>query len=67
MGVRHSTIMPAWLSLRDRLREYPGTRVAVLAAQEGFEKVFRMKPFKRNRMNNGSIPCSLVQYEIHNG
>jgi len=67
-GIRsgdEETCMPAWHSFRDRLREYPGTQVAVLAAEEGFEKVFRLRPFKRNHMNNGSIPCMLVQYRIH--
>jgi len=42
-----------------------GTRVVVLVAQEGFERVFGLRPFKRNRMNNGSIPCLLAQYRIH--
>ncbi|MCK4413710.1 MAG: hypothetical protein KAY32_09210 [Candidatus Eisenbacteria sp.] len=67
-GIRignEETHMPAWHAFRDRLREYPGTHVAVLAAKEGFEKVFRLRPFKRNRMNNGSIACVLVQYRIH--
>lgn len=67
-GIRigdEETYLPAWHSFRDRLREYPGTQVAVLAAEEGFEKGFRLRPFKRNRMNNGSIPCVLVQYRIH--
>ncbi|MBD3161941.1 MAG: hypothetical protein GF346_06600 [Candidatus Eisenbacteria bacterium] len=67
-GVRvgdEETYMPTWLALRDRMQEHPGTRVAVLAAEEGFERVFRLRPFKRNRMKNGSIPCVLVQYRIH--
>jgi putative N6-adenine-specific DNA methylase len=67
-GIRigdEETYMPAWQSFRERLREFPGTRVAVLAAEEGFEKVLRLRPFKRNRMNNGSIPCVLAQYLIH--
>ncbi len=55
---------PVWEAFRERLRAFPGTRVAVLAAEEGFEKVFRLRPFKRNRMNNGSIPCVFAQYEI---
>jgi putative N6-adenine-specific DNA methylase len=59
------TYMPAWHSFRDRLRRFPGTQVAVLAAEDGFEKVFHLRPFKRNRMNNGSIPCVLAQYRIH--
>lgn len=57
--------LPAWLAFRDRLRQYPGTQVAVLAAEEGFEKAFRLRPFKRNHMSNGSIPCMLVQYRVH--
>lgn len=67
-GIRvgdEETYMPAWNSFRDRLRAFPGTRVAVLAAEERFEKSFRLRPFKRNRMNNGPIPCVLVQYRIN--
>jgi putative N6-adenine-specific DNA methylase len=67
-GIRvgdEETYIPAWNAFRDRLREFPGTQVAVLAAEEGFEKVFRLRPFKRNHMNNGSIPCVFVQYRIH--
>ena len=67
-GIRigsEETNLPAWLAFRDRLRDFPGTQVAVLAAEEGFEKAFRLRPFKRNRMNNGSIPCVFVQYRIH--
>ena len=66
-GVRigdEETHAPAWQSFRERLREYPGTQVAVLAAEEGIEKVFRLRPFKRNRMNNGPIHCVLAQYRI---
>lgn len=66
-GIRvgdEETYVPAWESFRERLREHPGTRVAVLGAAEGVEKVFRLRPFKRNRMNNGSIPCVLAQYKI---
>ena len=67
-GVRvgdEKTQMPAWLSFRDRLQAFPGTQVAVLAAEEGFERIFRLRPFKRNRMNNGPIRCVLAQYQIH--
>lgn len=67
-GVRigdKETYIPSWLSFRRRLEEHPGTRIAVLAAQEGFEREFRLRPFKRNRMNNGSIPCVLAQYRIN--
>jgi putative N6-adenine-specific DNA methylase len=67
-GIRvgdEATNMPAWIAFRDRLRDYPDTRVAVLAAEEGFEKAFRLRPFKRNRMNNGPIECTLLQYQIH--
>lgn len=67
-GVRvgsERTYMSVWQSFRNRVQEYPGTQVAVLAAEEGFERVFRLRPFKRNHMNNGSIPCMLVQYRIH--
>jgi putative N6-adenine-specific DNA methylase len=66
-GIRvgdEETYAPAWQSFRDRLRAHPGTHVAVLGAEEGVEKVFRLRPFKRNRMNNGSIPCVLAQYRI---
>ncbi len=67
-GVRvggQKSYLPVWQAFRQRLVEHPGTRVAVLAAEEGFEKAFKMKPFKRNRMNNGAIECVLAQYEIH--
>ncbi len=67
-GIRsgdEETYLSAWRSFRDRVREFPGTHVAVLAAEEGFEKVFRLRPFKRNRMNNGAIQCVFVQYRIH--
>ena len=57
--------IPAWQAFRDRLQENPGTQATVLSALEGFEKSFRLKPFKRNRMNNGPIPCVLTQYRIH--
>ncbi len=55
---------PAWNAFRERLLESPGVHAAVLAAEEGFEKAFRLKPFKRNRMNNGPIQCTLAQYRI---
>ena len=67
-GIRIGDIedyVPIWEAFRDRLREFPGTQVAVLAAEEGFEKVFRMRPFKRNHMRNGAIPCMFLQYQIH--
>ena len=38
--------------------------VAVLGAAETVEKGIRLRPFKRNRLNNGSIPCVLAQYRI---
>jgi len=66
-GIRvgsEKTYAPVWQAFRDRLLDHPGTRAAVLAAEEGFERVFRLRPFKRNRMNNGSIPCVLLQYQI---
>jgi putative N6-adenine-specific DNA methylase len=66
-GVRvgdEASYIPAWQAFRDRLREYPGTQVAVLAAEEGFEKVFGLRPFKRNRMNNGAIQCVLARYLV---
>jgi len=67
-GIRigsEETYIPVWNAFRDRLRNYPGTQLAVLAAEEGFEKAFRLRPFKRNHMSNGSIPCMFVQYRIH--
>jgi putative N6-adenine-specific DNA methylase len=66
-GIRigdEETYAPVWQAFRERLREHPGSRVAVLAAAEGVEKVLRLRPFKRNRLNNGSIPCVLAQYRI---
>ncbi|MCA9726119.1 MAG: THUMP domain-containing protein [Candidatus Eisenbacteria bacterium] len=67
-GVRvgdEETYKPVWNSFRDRLLGGPGAQVAVLAPEEGFEREFRMRPFKRNRMNNGPIRCVLSQYRIH--
>ncbi len=67
-GIRvgdEETSAPSWRAFRDRLRDYPGTQIAVLAAEEGFERVFGLRPFKRNRMSNGSIRCVLCQYQIH--
>jgi putative N6-adenine-specific DNA methylase len=55
---------PVWSAFRERLLEHPGTTVAVLGTEEGVERGIRLKPFKRNRMNNGSIPCVLAQYRI---
>ncbi len=55
---------PAWQAFKDRLLDHPGTTVAVLGAAETVEKGLRLKPFKRNRLNNGSIPCVLAQYRI---
>jgi len=55
---------PAWQAFRERLCEHPGTRAAVLGAAEIVERGIRLRPFKRNRMNNGSIPCVLAQYRI---
>lgn len=66
-GIRvgdEETWMPAWSAFRDRLLDHPGTVAAVLAAEDGFERFIRLKPFKRNRMNNGSIQCTLAQYRI---
>ncbi len=66
-GVRvgdEAKYLPAWQAFKDRLLEHPGTSVAVLGAAETVEKGLRLRPFKRNRMNNGSIPCVLAQYRI---
>jgi len=67
-GVRigdERTHLPHVAFVPDRLQAFPGTQVAVLAAEEGFERIFRLRPFKRNRMNNGPIRCVLAQYQIH--
>ena len=67
-GIRvgdEETYVPTWQAFRERLRGYPGTQVAILAAEEGVERVFRLRPFKRNRMNNGPIPCVLAQYRVN--
>lgn len=55
---------PAWQAFKERLLGHPGTSVAVLGAAETVEKGLRLRPFKRNRLNNGSIPCVLAQYRI---
>ncbi|MEZ4647632.1 MAG: THUMP domain-containing protein [Candidatus Eisenbacteria bacterium] len=67
-GIRvgdESTYLPTWNAFRDRMLLYPGTRMAMLVPAEGVEKAFRLRPFKRNRMNNGPIQCLLLQYEVH--
>lgn len=66
-GVRigdEETYVPTWQAFRERLLESPGSNIAVLGAAETVEKGIRLKPFKRNRLNNGSIPCVLAQYRI---
>jgi putative N6-adenine-specific DNA methylase len=41
-----------------------GSLVVALNANEAFEKTMSLRPSKKNRMNNGSIKCSLYQYKI---
>lgn len=53
-----------WRAFRERVLASPGSRVAVIAAEDAFEKEFGLRPFKRNRMNNGPIKCVLAQYEV---
>ncbi len=66
-GVRtgdEAECVPVWRSFREGVLRCPGARVAVIAAEGGFEKAFGLKPFKRNRLNNGAIRCVLGQYEV---
>lgn len=45
-------------------RELPGHRVAVLSGGPEFESAFGVRPLSRQKMFNGPIECTLLQYEI---
>jgi 23S rRNA G2445 N2-methylase RlmL len=51
-------------AFRERALACRGSTVAVLHADEEFERAFALRPSKRNRLNNGPIACSLLQYRI---
>ncbi len=66
-GVRQGErrdVEATWQSFRQAAMSCPGAHVTAIAADEGFEKGFGLRPFKRNRMNNGPIRCVLAQYAI---
>ncbi len=67
-GVRvgdEASLRATWQCFRERVLGCPGVRVVAIAAEGGFEKAFGLRPYKRNRLNNGPIRCVLAQYEIH--
>lgn len=53
-----------WPAFRERALACKGSRIVLLQADAKFEKLFSLRPVKRNRMNNGSLECVLYQYEI---
>jgi 23S rRNA G2445 N2-methylase RlmL len=57
----------AYRAFRARALLSEGSVVGVLTAGEAFEKAFSLRPFKRNRMNNGPIACQFLQYRIERG
>jgi putative N6-adenine-specific DNA methylase len=57
-------IRDAWLGLREAALRCTGSTVVVLQANPEFEKVMSLRPFKKNRMNNGALMCTLYQYRV---
>jgi len=53
-----------WAAFRQQALACKGSRIVLLQGDPKFERLFSMRPFKRNRMNNGSLECVLYQYEI---
>ncbi len=67
-GVRlgdEAEIAAAMRDFRERVLSCPGAHVAVLSASDDFERLFSLRPFKKNRMSNGGIRCTLYQYKIN--
>jgi 23S rRNA G2445 N2-methylase RlmL len=58
------SVLDIFRSFRERLLLCRGSIAAVLNAHLDFEKTLSLKPFKKNRINNGPIPCTLYQYQI---
>jgi putative N6-adenine-specific DNA methylase len=57
-------VREAWQGLREAALRCAGSTIVVLQANAEFEKVMSLRPFKKNRMNNGSIECTIYQYRI---
>jgi 23S rRNA G2445 N2-methylase RlmL len=53
-----------WRSFRAAAMRCAGSTVAVLQSNPEFERDFALRPFKKNRMNNGALECVLYQYRI---
>jgi putative N6-adenine-specific DNA methylase len=54
-----------WKAFRTAALQCKGSTIVVLQASPEFEKSFSLRPFKKNRMNNGALECTLYQYRIH--
>ncbi|MBI5537956.1 MAG: hypothetical protein HY898_34860 [Deltaproteobacteria bacterium] len=63
-GERLDEGMEVWAAFRQAALGCKGSTVVLLQANPGFEKGFSLRPFKKNRMNNGAIACTLYQYKI---
>jgi putative N6-adenine-specific DNA methylase len=53
-----------WNAFRTVALQCKGSTIVVLQSNPEFEKVFSLRPFKKNRMNNGALECTLYQYRI---
>lgn len=53
-----------WRSSRAAAMRCAGSTVAVLQSNPEFERDFALRPFKKNRMNNGALERALYQYRI---
>ena len=58
-------VTDAWLGLREAALRCTGSTIVVLQSNPAFEKAMSLRPFKKNRMYNGPIACTLYQYRIH--
>ena len=54
-----------WKAFRTAALRCKGSTIVVLQSNPDFEKSFSLRPFKKNRMNNGALECTLYQYRIH--
>jgi len=63
-GERLDNAAGVWAGFRQAALRCKGSTIVVLQANPEFEKVFSLRPFKKNRMNNGAIECTLYQYRI---
>jgi putative N6-adenine-specific DNA methylase len=53
-----------WRALRTAALRCRGSTVVILQANPEFERDFSLRPFKKNRMNNGALECRLYQYRM---